>query len=65
MPVAKPTGQHDLTTSALGRLFRIGSVATRVSMSLATEQAFGFLLSDPIAQARKTEKLFGRKRRSD
>jgi predicted unusual protein kinase regulating ubiquinone biosynthesis (AarF/ABC1/UbiB family) len=44
-------------TSALGRLFRIGGMATRVSMSLATEQAVGFLFSDPIAQARKTEKL--------
>ncbi|MGE0623838.1 MAG: ABC1 kinase family protein, partial [Pseudomonadales bacterium] len=49
--------QSDLITSAVGRLFRLGSVATRVGMSLATEQAVSFLFSDPIAQARKTEKF--------
>ena len=41
----------------MGRLFRLGGVATRVGMSLATEQAIGFLFSDPIQQARKTEKF--------
>lgn len=49
--------QSDLITSAFGRLFRLGSVATRVGMSLATEQAVSFLFSDPIAQARRTEKF--------
>ncbi|MCB1686534.1 MAG: AarF/ABC1/UbiB kinase family protein, partial [Pseudomonadales bacterium] len=47
----------ELITSSLGRLFRLGSVATRVGVSLAAQQARGFFLSDPIAQARKTEKL--------
>ena len=47
----------DLLTSAMGRLFKLGGVATRVGMSLAAEQAVGFLFSDPIAQARKTEKF--------
>jgi predicted unusual protein kinase regulating ubiquinone biosynthesis (AarF/ABC1/UbiB family) len=50
-------GQKDLITSAMGRLFKMGGVATRVGMSLATEQAMSFLFSDPIAQARKTEKF--------
>jgi len=53
----KKPEQSDLITSAFGRLFRLGSVATRVGMSLATEQAVSFLFSDPIAQARKTEKF--------
>ncbi|MEO0423272.1 MAG: AarF/ABC1/UbiB kinase family protein [Pseudomonadota bacterium] len=44
-----------LTTSALGRLFRLGSVATRVSTSLAVEKALGFALSSPVAQLRRTE----------
>lgn len=50
-------GQSDLITSAVGRLFKLGGLATRVGMSLATEQAIGFLFSDPIAQARRTEKF--------
>jgi predicted unusual protein kinase regulating ubiquinone biosynthesis (AarF/ABC1/UbiB family) len=49
--------QKDLITSAVGRLFKLGGVATRVGMSLATEQAIGFLFSDPIQQARRTEKF--------
>ncbi|MEM9387358.1 MAG: AarF/ABC1/UbiB kinase family protein [Pseudomonadota bacterium] len=44
-----------LTTSPIGRLFRIGSVATRVSTSLAVERALGFALSSPVAQVRRTE----------
>ncbi|MEM1434948.1 MAG: AarF/ABC1/UbiB kinase family protein [Pseudomonadota bacterium] len=47
---------RQLTTSSLGRLLRIGGLATRVGTSLATEQALGFWFSDPIAQARRTEK---------
>ncbi|HEY5647695.1 MAG TPA: AarF/ABC1/UbiB kinase family protein [Pseudomonadales bacterium] len=53
----KKPEQGDLITSAMGRLFKLGGVATRVGMSLAAEQALSFLLSDPIAQARKTEKF--------
>lgn len=53
----KRSGHQDLTTSPLGRLFRLGGLATRVSMSLATEQAFSLFFSDPIAQARRTEKM--------
>ncbi|MFV2089415.1 MAG: ABC1 kinase family protein [Pseudomonadales bacterium] len=49
--------QDNLITSAMGRLFKIGRVASRVGLSLATEQGGGFLLSDPIQQARKTEKF--------
>ena len=50
-------GQQDLITSAVGRLFKLGGVAARVGASLATQQAVSFLLSDPIAQARRTEKF--------
>ncbi len=50
-------GENDLITSAFGRLFRLGGVATQVGMSLAAQQAASFFLSDPIAQARKTEKF--------
>lgn len=50
-------GQSDLITSAMGRLFKLGSVATQVGMSLAAQQASSFLFSDPVAQARKTEKF--------
>ncbi len=46
--------QH-LNTSPLGRLFRIGSVATRVSTSLALERALGFARSSPVAKLRRTE----------
>ncbi len=53
----KKPPQSDVITSAVGRLFKLGSVATRVGMSLATEQAMSFLFSDPIAQARRTEKF--------
>ena len=49
--------ESDLITSAMGRLFKIGGVATQVGMSLATQQATSFFFSDPIAQARKTEKF--------
>lgn len=45
----------DLNASALGRLLRIGGVATRVGTSLATEQALGFLFSGPVARMRRTE----------
>lgn len=53
----KEAERQDLITSTVGRLFKLGGVATRVGMSLATEQALGFLFSDPIQQARKTEKF--------
>ena len=53
----KDSSRDDIVTSAIGRLFKLGSVATRVGMSLATEQAVGFMFSDPIQQARKTEKF--------
>jgi predicted unusual protein kinase regulating ubiquinone biosynthesis (AarF/ABC1/UbiB family) len=43
------------TASAAGRLFRLGGLAARVGMSLATEQALSFLRSDPIQQARKSQ----------
>lgn len=46
-----------LNTSPLGRLLRLGGLATRVGTSLATEQALSFWFSDPIAQARRSEKL--------
>lgn len=49
--------ESDLITSALGRMFKLGGVATQVGMSLAAQQATSFLFSDPIAQARKTEKF--------
>jgi predicted unusual protein kinase regulating ubiquinone biosynthesis (AarF/ABC1/UbiB family) len=49
--------ESDLITSAVGRLFKLGGVATQVSMSLAAQQASSFFFSDPIAQARKTEKF--------
>lgn len=49
--------ESDLITSAVGRLFKLGGVATQVGMSLAAQQATSFLFSDPIAQARKTEKF--------
>ena len=49
--------ENDLITSAFGRLFKLGGVATQVGMSLAAQQAANFFLSDPIAQARKTEKF--------
>ena len=49
--------ENDLITSAFGRLFKLGGVATQVGMSLAAQQATSFFLSDPIAQARKTEKF--------
>lgn len=44
-----------LNTSPLGRLLRIGSLATRVTTSLAVERAVGFALSGPAAQLRRTE----------
>ena len=49
--------RDDLITSSLGRLFKLGTVATRVGMSLATQQALGFFQADPISQARRSEKL--------
>ncbi len=49
--------ESDLITSAMGRLLKIGGVATQVGMSLAAQQATSFFFSDPIAQARKTEKF--------
>ena len=49
--------ESDLVTSAVGRLFKLGGVATQVGMSLAAQQATSFFFSDPIAQARKTEKF--------
>lgn len=49
--------QSDLITSAVGRFFKLGGVATQVGMSLAAQQATSFFFSDPIAQARKTEKF--------
>ena len=49
--------ESDLITSAVGRLFKLGGVATQVGMSLAAQQATSFFFSDPIAQARKTEKF--------
>jgi predicted unusual protein kinase regulating ubiquinone biosynthesis (AarF/ABC1/UbiB family) len=55
MSTSRPPKQGDLVTSALGRLFKIGMVATRVGTSLATEQALGFLRGDPFVQARRTE----------
>jgi predicted unusual protein kinase regulating ubiquinone biosynthesis (AarF/ABC1/UbiB family) len=45
----------DLITSAFGRLVKLGGLATRVGLSLATQQALGFMRSDPIQQMRKTE----------
>ncbi|MEE4301200.1 MAG: hypothetical protein V2J24_17290, partial [Pseudomonadales bacterium] len=45
---------RDLTSSALGRMLRIGGVATRVGTSLAAEQALGYLLSSPVARLRKS-----------
>lgn len=45
----------DLTASALGRMLRIGGVATRVGTSLATEQALGFMFSSPAARLRRTQ----------
>lgn len=50
-------GKDDLITSSLGRLLKLGGVATRVGMSLATEQALGLLFSDPVQQARRTDKF--------
>ena len=47
----------DLITSAGRRLFKLGSVATRVGLSLATEQALSLLRHSPLQQARKTEKF--------
>lgn len=49
--------ESDLITSALGRMLKLGGVATQVGMSLAAQQATSFFFSDPIAQARKTEKF--------
>ena len=46
---------QDLTTSTFGRLLRLGGLATRVGASLATEQAVGFWLADPVARVRRTE----------
>lgn len=43
------------THSSLNRLLRIGGLATRVGASLAAEQAVGFWLDGPLAQARRTE----------
>jgi predicted unusual protein kinase regulating ubiquinone biosynthesis (AarF/ABC1/UbiB family) len=45
----------DLITSAFGRLVKLGGLATRVGVSLAAQQALGFMRSDPIRQMRKTE----------
>lgn len=47
--------RDELTTSAWGRLLRLGSLATRVGVSLATEQALALLRAEPIQQARRTE----------
>ena len=47
----------DLITSTGRRLFKLGSVATRVGLSLATEQALSLLRHSPLQQARKTEKF--------
>ena len=45
----------DLITSAFGRLVKLGGLATRVGLSLVTQQALGFMRTDPIQQMRKTE----------
>lgn len=45
----------NLITSSLGRLFKLGTVATRVGMSLAGQQALGLFRADPVQQARRTE----------
>jgi len=50
-----PLKPGDLITSAVGRLFKLGMVATRVGTSLATQQALGLLRSDPVAQMRRAE----------
>lgn len=55
MTTSRPPKQGDLVTSAIGRLFKIGMVATKVGTSLATEQALSFLRADPFAQARRAE----------
>ncbi|MEO0975285.1 MAG: AarF/ABC1/UbiB kinase family protein, partial [Pseudomonadota bacterium] len=55
MPPSAPHRQLD--TSPLGRLLRIGSVATRVSTSVAVEKALGFALASPAAKLRRTENL--------
>ncbi|MEM9055894.1 MAG: AarF/ABC1/UbiB kinase family protein [Pseudomonadota bacterium] len=44
-----------LNTSPLGRLLRVGAVATRVSTSLALEKALGFALASPVARLRRTQ----------
>ena len=49
-----PTGD-DLITSAFGRLVKLGGLTARVGLSLATQQALGFMQSNPVQQMRKTE----------
>ncbi|MEO0972709.1 MAG: AarF/ABC1/UbiB kinase family protein [Pseudomonadota bacterium] len=48
---------QSLNTSPLGRLLRMGSVATRVTTSLAVERTLGFAFSGPSATLRRTENL--------
>jgi predicted unusual protein kinase regulating ubiquinone biosynthesis (AarF/ABC1/UbiB family) len=46
---------RNLNTSPLGRLLRIGTLATRVTTSVAVEQVLGFALASPVAKLRRTE----------
>ena len=46
---------NDLITSAIGRFTKLGSLVTRVGVSVATQQALGMMRSDPIAQMRRAE----------
>lgn len=46
---------RSLNTSPLGRLLRIGSLATRVTTSLAFERSLRFAFSRPTANLRRTE----------
>lgn len=46
-----------MPTSPLARLLRLGTLATQVSASLAAGQAMNYWLSDPIANARRSERF--------
>ena len=48
---------RDLTTSSMARMLRMGALATQVSTSLAAGHALNFWLSDPIANARRSERF--------
>ncbi|MEM1229303.1 MAG: AarF/ABC1/UbiB kinase family protein [Pseudomonadota bacterium] len=46
-----------LTTSSMARMLRMSALATQVSTSLAAGHALNFWLSDPIANARRSERF--------